>query len=91
MHTERTALLAQVIEPSHEIIDVAMGRLGGVVLRRPLADVEAEIAVARDAQRMATREARKRLQQSHLEQRKQDVRVRVDELKSKLHRPKALA
>lgn len=91
VQVERTALLAQVIEPSHEVIDVAMSRFGATVLRRPLAEVEAEIAAAQDAERVAKREARKELQRAHLEQHKQDVQTRVAELKSKLHRPKALA
>jgi hypothetical protein len=36
----RTALLAQVTEQSPEVIDAAMARLGGEVLRRPAVDVE---------------------------------------------------
>jgi uncharacterized membrane protein len=50
-----TALLAVVDEPSAEIVDAAMSDVGGTVARRPLADVEAEIAAAEDAERKAKR------------------------------------
>ena len=49
----RTALLAQVTEQSPEVIDTAMARLGGEVMRRPVVDVEEEIAAAQEAQRKA--------------------------------------
>ena len=57
----RTAVLAQVTEQSPEVIDTAMARLGGEVMRRPVVEVEQEIAAAQDAQRKAEREARKEL------------------------------
>ena len=56
-----TALLAEVTEQSPEVVDTAMARLGGTVLRRPVAEVEAEIAAAEQAQREAKREATKEL------------------------------
>ena len=55
----RTAVLAQVKEQSPEVIDAAMARLGGEVMRRPVVHVEEEIAAAEEAQRKAEREARK--------------------------------
>ena len=55
----RTALVAQVTEQSPEVIDAAMARLGGTVMRRPAADVEREIAAAQEAQLKAEREARR--------------------------------
>ena len=63
VHPTRTAVLAQVTEQSPEVIDTAMARLGGEVMRRPVVDVEEEIAAAQEAQRKAKREARKELQQ----------------------------
>jgi uncharacterized membrane protein len=85
----RTAVLAQVTEQSPEVIGNAMGRLGGQVLRRPVVDVEEEIAAAEEAQRNAKREARKELVQARMEQHKEEAHAKVEELKSKLHRPKA--
>ena len=63
----RTAVLAQVGEQSPEVVDTAMARLGGEIMRRPSADVEQEIAAAQDAQRNAEREARKELHRARLE------------------------
>ena len=89
VHPTRTAVLAQVTEQSPEVIDTAMARLGGEVMRRPVVDVEQEIAAAQEAQRKAKREARKELQQARLEKHKEDAHAKVEELKSKLRRPKA--
>ena len=85
----RMALLAQVTEQSPEVIDTAMARLGGEVMRRPVVDVEQEIAAAQDAQRKAEREARSELQKARLEKSKDDAHAKVEELKSKLDRAKA--
>ena len=58
---DRTALLAQVTEPEGpEVVDAAMARLGGTVLRRPVADVEAEIAATEKARFEAQLKATKR-------------------------------
>jgi uncharacterized membrane protein len=54
----RTALVAVVTERSTEVVNVAMSTLGGTVLRRSVADVEAEIAAAEEAERKAKRQAR---------------------------------
>ena len=67
------------------MIDAAMARLGGEVMRRPVVDVEEEIAAAEEAQRKAKREARKELRESRVAKTKQDAH-KVEELKSKLHR-----
>jgi uncharacterized membrane protein len=85
----RTALLAQVTEQSPEVIDAAMARLGGEVMRRPVVHVEEEIAAAQEAQRKAKREAFKELHRARAEKRKQEAHAKVEELKSKLRRPKA--
>jgi uncharacterized membrane protein len=85
----RTALLAQVTEQSPDVIDAAMARLGGEVMRRPAVDVEDEIAAAEEAQRKARREARKELHSARVEKTKVDAHAKVEELKSKLSRSKA--
>jgi uncharacterized membrane protein len=85
----RTALLAQVVEQTPEVIDSAMARLGGEVMRRPSAEVEQEIAAAEDAQRNADREARKELHQARVQKTKQEAHVKVEELKAKLHGSRA--
>jgi uncharacterized membrane protein len=85
----RTAVLAQVNEQSPEVIDAAMARLGGQVMRRPVFEVEQEIAAAQDAQRKAEREARSELHKARLEKNKQDAHAKVEELKSKLQRTNA--
>jgi uncharacterized membrane protein len=89
VHPTRTAVLAQVTEQSPEVIDAAMVRLGGEVMRRPVIDVEDEIAVAQEAQRKANREARKELQKARREKHQEDAHAKVEELKAKLHRTKA--
>ena len=87
----RTAVLAQVLEQSPDVIDTAMARLGGQVMRRPVFEVEQEIAAAQDAQRKAEREARTELRKARLEKSKEDAHAKVEQLKSKLHRTKARA
>jgi len=85
----RTVVLAQVNEQSPEVIDTAMARLGGEVMRRAVVEVEQEIAATQDAQRKAEREARSELRKARLEKSKDDAHAKVEELKSKLHRSKA--
>jgi uncharacterized membrane protein len=89
VHATRTAVLAQVTEQSPEVIDTAMARLGGNVMRRPVLEVEQEIAAAQDAQRKAEREARSELRKARLEKNKDDAHAKVEELKSKLHHSEA--
>ena len=85
------ALLAEVTEQSPEVIDSAMERLGGSVLRRSVDDVEAEIAAAEKAQREAKKEARKQLRRARHEKHKEKIHTKVEELKAKLHRNKKAA
>jgi uncharacterized membrane protein len=80
----QTVVLAEVTEQSDEVVDQAMGKLGGRVLRRPVADVEAEIAAAEKAQRAAKREARKQLMESRKAHLRDEIRARVEALKEKL-------
>jgi uncharacterized membrane protein len=82
----RTTLLAQVNEQSPEVVDTAMARLGGTVLRRSMDDVEAEIAAAEDAQRAAKKAARKQLREQRRAQAKEKIHAKIEELKAKLHR-----
>jgi uncharacterized membrane protein len=82
----RAALLAQVSEQSPDVVDAAMGRLDGTILRRSLEDVRAEIAAAEDAQRAAKREARKQLYEQRRDQVMDKIRAKIEELKAKLHR-----
>jgi uncharacterized membrane protein len=89
VHPTRTAVLAQVTEQSPEVIDTAMARLGGEILRRSVVDVEDEIAAAEEAQRKAKHEARKELHQARAAQHKEDAHAKVEKMKAKLHGSKA--
>jgi uncharacterized membrane protein len=81
----RYAVLAQVVEQSPEVIDTAMARMSGTVVRRSVYDVEGEIAAAQEAQREAKQEARKKLRAARHQQRRDDAHAKVEELKTKLH------
>lgn len=61
---EHTAVLARVGEQTPEAIDLTMPQLGGMVLRRDVYDVEAELAAAEEEQREAKRQARKELRRA---------------------------
>ena len=80
-----TALLAVVEEQSVEVVDTAMADIGGTVVRRAVADVEAEIAAAEEAERTAKREASKELNRAHRERDKAAVDAKLKDLKGKLH------
>ena len=80
-----TALLAQVTEQSPEVVDAAMERLSGTVVRRSVYEVEAEIAAAQDAQSEAKRQARKELRKARHDKNREAAHAKVEELKSKLH------
>jgi uncharacterized membrane protein len=80
-----TALLAHVIEPSPEVVDNAMAKLSGTVLRRPVYEVEAEIAEAQEAQREAKKQARKHLREARFKKNRDEAHEKVEELKAKLH------
>jgi len=81
----RTSLLAEVGEQSPEVIDAAMARLSGTVVRRSILDVEAEIAAAEEAQREAKRKARAELRKARHDKRHDEAHAKVQELKAKLH------
>ena len=88
---DHTTLLAEVSEPSPDVIDTAMSELGGDVLRRPAADVEAEIAAAEEAQKAAKRAARKVLREQRLAKHKAEIHEKIEELKAKLRRHRSPA
>lgn len=81
----RTALMAHVVEQSPEVIDTAMARLSGTVVRRPVYEVEGEIAAAQEAQREAKKTARQKLREARDEKRREEVHAKVEGLKAKLH------
>lgn len=70
----------------HQLVDGIMERRSGTVLRRPVADVEAEIAAAEHAQREARKKARRELFHEREEKHKEHVAAKVEELKAKLPR-----
>jgi uncharacterized membrane protein len=86
-----TAVIAEVTEPRPEVVDEEMENLGGIVLRRPVAEVEAELVAAADAARAAEEEARRRLvSEKHNEEQKENgeqkgkVGEKIERLKAKL-------
>jgi DNA repair exonuclease SbcCD ATPase subunit len=87
--TPRSAAPASANEQSPEAVDAAMTRLGGTVVRRPLEEVQAEIAAAEDAQRAAAKEARKQLREHRRDQAKEKIQAKIDELKAKIEDLKA--
>ena len=83
----RAALVAEATEQSPEVVDAAIERLGGTVIRRSVLDVQAEIAAAEDAQHAAKKEARKRLHEQRQAEGKEKIQAKTAELKAKLRRP----
>jgi hypothetical protein len=83
--------MANVAEQSPEVIDTAMERLGGTVLRRPSDEVEAEIAGAETAARRAARKAHEELAQARRERNREEIRAKLDGLKARLHPHKVQA
>jgi uncharacterized membrane protein len=65
-----TALVAEVTEFAQEVLDKAMGGLGGTVTRHSAADVYAEVKAAEDAQHDADLEAFKARVKEHRADRK---------------------
>jgi hypothetical protein len=81
----QNTLLADLGEPSdHEVVDAVMSSRTGTVLRRTVADVEAEIAAADEAQHEAKKEARKQLLKAREAKQKEEVDEKVAQLKAKL-------
>jgi uncharacterized membrane protein len=84
LRVDRTALIAQVDEQTNEVVDLALARLGGTVVRRAMPEVMAEIAAAEDAQRAAKKAARKQLHEQKRTETKEKVDSKIEELKAKL-------
>src|SRR5262245_54528417 len=78
-----TVLVGQVNEPSIEVLDTAMGNLGGVVMRRSEADVLTELDAAEDAARAAQVAARKAVRDKKMAEIKEKREDRIAALKSK--------
>jgi len=85
VRVSHTALLAQVTEQNPEVVDAAIAALDGRVVRRPLVEVEGEIAAAEEAQRAAKHEAREKLREQRRVERKDKVQAKIADLKSKVH------
>lgn len=81
---DKTGLVAHVTEPAVEVVDSEMGRMGGEIVRRPVYEVEAEIAAAEEAAMAAEEEARRKLREEKSAERKEKVQQKVDSLKAKL-------
>jgi len=80
-------LLVELREPGdHQVVDGVIESRSGSVLRRPVADVEAEIAAAEKAQHEARNKARRELRHEREEEHKGHVSAKVAELKAKLPR-----
>jgi uncharacterized membrane protein len=77
-------LVAQVNEPSTEVLDKAMDKLGGVVLRRSEADVLDELEAAEDAGKAAQAAARKAMLEKKKAEVKEKREDRIAALKAKL-------
>ena len=78
----KTALIAHVTEPAVEVVDSETERLGGKVVRRPVVDVEAEIAAAEEAARSAEAEARRKIREQKTTERREKVQEKIDQLKA---------
>ena len=81
-----TALLAEVDERSPEVLDTAMAQLRGTMIRRPVFEVEAEIAAAEEAEREAQRKATKELVDGRRQRSKEEVHAKLAQVKAKLPR-----
>jgi uncharacterized membrane protein len=79
----KTVVIAELSEQSDDVVDSAMTRLGGSVLRRTVEEVEAEIAAADDAQKAAKHEARKQLHAERRSQLKEEIHDKVAALKAR--------
>jgi uncharacterized membrane protein len=81
-----TVLVAQVNEPKVEVLDQAMDKLGGVVVRRSEADVLTELDAADDAAQAAQEAARKAVRDKKMTEVKEKREDRIAALKAKFSR-----
>jgi uncharacterized membrane protein len=81
-----TVLVADVNEPTVEVLDKAMGDLGGTVIRRSEADVLTELEAAEDAANAAQAAARKAVRDKKKAEMKGKREDRIAALKAKFSR-----
>jgi uncharacterized membrane protein len=81
-----TVLVAQVNEPTLEVLDKAMADLDGTVLRRSEADVLSELEAAEDAATAAQAAARKAVREHKKAELKEKREDRIAALKEKFSR-----
>jgi uncharacterized membrane protein len=81
-----TVLVAQVNEPTLDVLDKAMANLDGIVLRRSEADVLAELEAAEDAAQAAQTAARKAIREQKKAEMKEKREERIAALKAKFSR-----
>ena len=80
-----TAVIASVTEPTVEVIDGEMTKLGGEVTRCSVGEVMDELEVAEEAAGAAAKEARRVTRETHKAEMTADFDQRVGKLKEKLH------
>jgi uncharacterized membrane protein len=78
-----TVVVAEVNEPTVEVLDKAMGDLGGVVIRKSEADVLTELEAAEDAANAAQAAARKAVREKKMAEVKEKREDRIAALKAK--------
>jgi uncharacterized membrane protein len=81
-----TVLVAEVNEPSIEVLDKAMGDLGGAVIRKSEADVLTELEAAEDAAHAAQAAAKKAVREKKMAEMKEKREDRIAALKAKFSR-----
>ena len=79
-----TALIAEVDEVAEEVIDTEMGKLGGMVFRRPAEAVLAELEAAEEAYGEAQKQADRVDREERKAERKKSFEDRKSELKERL-------
>ncbi len=79
-----TAVAAELNEYTVEVVDTLMTALGGTVVRRPAAEVLAELEAAEEAYKAAQKEARKVAKEQRKAERRQNAEERKAALKEKL-------
>jgi hypothetical protein len=78
-----TALLADLDEPSPEVLETVMYKLGGTVTRQARAGVEAELEVAEEATRAAQREAERVMRERRKAEDHETLGDKLHDLKDK--------
>lgn len=79
------AVLADVHEPTVEVIDSAMSKLGGEVTRRPTHEVLAEVEAAEEAADAAAKEAHRVMNEQRKAELTEKLDERINKVKAKLH------